>query len=76
MNKLFTKVKKLAGFGYAALFALTVSVMVPSAAYADAISDAITDFDTSNILTAGAAVIGLVITIVGIRKVISMIKSA
>lgn len=76
MKKLFASIKTKTSTAYAALVALSVSLMVPSLARADAISDAITDFDTSNILTAGAAVIALVITIVGIRKVIQMIKGA
>ena len=61
---------------YAALFALMVTVMTPAAAHADAISDAISNFDTTNILTAGAAIITLVIAIVGIKKVIQMLKGA
>jgi len=74
MKKLFTLAKTSTAF--AALAALSVSLMVPGLARADAISDAITNFDTTNILAAGAAVIALVITIVGIKKVIQMIKGA
>ena len=76
MKKLFAFVKTKTSTAYAALMALTVSLMLPGLARADAISDAITNFDTTNILAAGAAVIALVITIVGIRKVIQMIKGA
>jgi hypothetical protein len=71
--KLFVNKSKVA---YAALFALTVSMMAPALAHADAISDAITQFDTTIILASGAAVMALVITIVGIKKVIQMIKGA
>jgi len=76
MKKMFNIMKKKGSVAYAALFALTVSVAAPQAAHADVISDAVTDFDTTNILTAGAAVIALVITIVGVKKVIQMIKGA
>ena len=76
MKKLFAFFETKTSTAYAALMALTVSLMVPGLARADAISDAITSFDTSNILAAGAAVIALVITIVGIKKVIQMIKGA
>ncbi len=64
---------KLAVAG-AAVF--TAVMAAPSSARADAVSDAITNFDTTNIVSAGAAVITLVIAIVGIRKVIQMIKGA
>ena len=74
MKKLFAFIKTKTSTAYAALVALSVSLMVPSLARADEITDAIKDFDTSNILAAGAAIIALVITIVGIRKVIQMLK--
>ena len=76
MKKLFAFIKTKTSTAYAALVALSVSLMVPSLARADEITDAIKDFDTSNILAAGAAIIALVITIVGIRKVIQMLKGA
>lgn len=76
MKKLLHTISKKASYAYAALFALTVSIMAPAMARADVISDAVKDFDTTNILAAGAAVITLVIAIVGIKKVIQMVKSA
>ncbi len=76
MKKVFKAVLNKSKLAYAALFALTMSMALPAAARADAISDAISDFDTTNIMTAGAAIITLVIAIVGIRKVIQMIKGA
>lgn len=76
MKKFLSKVLNKSSMAYAALFALTVTVMFPAVARADAISDAITNFDTGNIMAAGAAVIGLVIAIVGVKKVIHMIKGA
>jgi hypothetical protein len=60
----------------AAALVFTAVMAAPSSARADAIADAITNFDTTNIMTAGAAVIGLVIAIVGVKKVIQMIKGA
>ena len=76
MKKLFTLFKTKSSTAYAAVAALSVSLMVPSLARADDISDAIKNFDTTNILAAGAAIIALVITIVGIKKVIQMLKGA
>ena len=76
MIKVLTNLKNKAYHAYAALFALTVFLMAPAVARADEISDAISNFDTSNIMKAGAAVITLVIAIVGVRKVIQMIKGA
>lgn len=60
----------------ATLAAFFMVAIVPNLARADAISDAITAFDTSNILTAGAAIIGLVIAVVGIRWVVKLLKGA
>ena len=60
----------------AAVAALFMVAIVPNIARADAISDAITAFDTSNILAAGAAIIGLVIAVVGIRWVVKLLKGA
>ncbi|UQZ87734.1 hypothetical protein C4J81_00350 [Deltaproteobacteria bacterium Smac51] len=74
--KVYKVMKSKSKMAYAALFALTVSMMTPAVARADAISDAITSFDTTNIMAAGAAVIGLVIAIVGVKKVIQMVKGA
>lgn len=76
MKKLFTLAKNKTTTAYAALLALTASLMLPALARADAISDAISDFDTTNIIAAGGAIIALVITIVGIKKVIQMLKGA
>lgn len=76
MKKVFQTILNKSKLAYAALFALTVALVAPAVARADAISDAISDFDTTNIMTAGAAIITLVIAIVGIRKVIQMIKGA
>lgn len=76
MKEFFKKLVNKGRVAYAALFALAVGLMVPNSARADAISDAISNFDTSNILTAGAAIITLVIAIVGIKKVIQMLKGA
>ncbi len=76
MKKVFKAVLNKSKLAYAALFALTMSMVHPAVARADAISDAISDFDTTNIMTAGAAIITLVIAIVGIKKVIQMIKGA
>ena len=76
MKKTLVNLKNRAGFAYAALFALLVSLFAPGAAYADPISDAITAFDTTNIMTAGAAIIGLVLAIVAIKYVIRLLKGA
>lgn len=76
MKKVLFNLKTKAGLGYAALFALMVSIFSPGTAHADAISDAITDFDTTNIMTAGAAIIGLVLAVVAIKYVIRLLKGA
>lgn len=71
--------KTLTGKGKAvvvALSALFMLTLVPTMARADAISDAIGNFDTSNIFAAGAAIIGLVIAIVGIRAVVKLLRGA
>lgn len=60
----------------AALGTFFVLTLTPALARADAISDAINDFDTSNIFAAGAAIIGLVIAIVGIRAVVKLMRGA
>lgn len=61
---------------FVALSALFMLTLVPSLARADAISDAISSFDTTNIFAAGAAIIGLVIAIVGIRAVVKLLRGA
>lgn len=76
MKKVLINLKNKAGLGYAALFALMVSMFTPALAHADAISDAVKDFDTTNILAAGAAIIGLVLAVVGIKYVIRLLKGA
>lgn len=60
----------------ATLAALFMVAIVPNLARADAISDAVTDFDTSNIFAAGAAIIGLIIAIVDIRAVMKLLRGA
>lgn len=77
MKKQLMNVKKSGRLVYASLSALAISLLVPGMGLAaDPIADAVKDFDTTNIMLAGAAVIGLVIAFVGVRKVIQMIKAA
>jgi hypothetical protein len=76
MKEFFQKLYKTAGLYYASLFALAVSLTLPGNAFADGIADAITDWDTTDLIAAGAAVITFVMVIVGIKKVIQLIKSA
>lgn len=60
----------------AALGTFFLLTLLPATARADAISDAIGNFDTTNIFAAGAAIVGLVIAIVGIRAVVKLLRGA